>query len=234
MQTAVTSALQGGERCYSPIVWANLPVLVNSVVEPEWWNNAATCRRLALDLIGATGAGAIPVEVLHPQLCDALLAGDDKDQVAEDVLDQPAVQAALEVTRQLVSTIPLGILAVLPDLGSLTESVGTDGADDIVCDLAREVMPLGVAGVVVVDSTGRGAAAVRRVVRLAENFECPVILLRGEPEATFGDSWRVERADAPGTVSLSASSPTGVLLTPGDVSDTWTLAEVAAFGRRRD
>jgi hypothetical protein len=123
---------------------------------------------------------------------------------------------------------------VLPDLGSLTASVGTDGADDVVCDLAREVMPLGVAGVVVVDSTGRGTAAVRRVVRLAGNFECPVILLHGEPEVTVGDSWRVERADAPGTVSLSASSPTGVLLTPGDVSDTWTLAEVAAFGRRRD
>ena len=230
MQTTFASALLDGERCFAPIAWANLPVLVNSVVEPEWWSNAATCRRLALDLIGATGATAMPVEVLHPELCAALFAGDDKEEAAEDVLDQSAVRAALEVMRQLVSTIPVGVLAVLPDLGYLSEAVGTDGADDVVCDLAREVMPLGVAGVVVVDSTGSGAA-VRRVVRLAENFDCPVLLLSAGSEAT-GGAWRVERAGAPGVVSLDSSVPTGVLLTPGDVSDRWTLLEVAEFGRQ--
>ena len=230
MQTAFTNALLDGGRCFAPIVWAHLPVLVNSVVEPEWWTNAATCRRLALDLMGATGATAMPVDVLHPELCRALFAGEDKEEAAEDVLEQSAVRAALEVMRQLVSTLPVGVLAVLPDIGYLGEAVGTDGADDVVCDLARGVMPLGVAGVVVIDSTGSGAA-VRRVVRLAENFNCPVLLLTAGSEGTPG-AWRVERAGAPGVVTLDSSAPTGVLITPGDVSAGWNLSEVAEFGRQ--
>jgi hypothetical protein len=206
---------------------------VNLRADEKWWLNTVTSRRLLLDLVSSTGAQGVAVDVVHPADWAALTDGGDTEQFADDVLEDSSVAAALDALKRLVPTMPGPVLGVLPDIRPLETAMDSDLLSDALCDLSRGAMAAGLAGIVVLGQQA-DSSVVARVVRIADNFGCPVLSLGpaigAVDEVGNAASWALTRADADGVAAVDGAAVAGVVLTPGDVSAVWSRAEIAAFG----
>lgn len=217
--TALRKVLSGEGRSFAPFAWDALPAMVNVTVADGWWADPVLCRRLLLDLAGATQAQAVVVGILHPSEWKALEENPGFDELVDDPLGDQTISSAITKLRDLAAMMPVGVIAALPEL---TQG-GSDLSDDILCDIARGAMAAGIEAILI-SGVGGASAIVGRLTRLSDNFDLPVIVLDGE-----GTAREVTRN---GQVSASGVA-TGVVLTPGDVSRTWTLAQLREFGALR-
>lgn len=215
--TALKKALSGEGRCFTPYAWEALPAMVNVTVEAGWWGNPVLCRRLLLDLIGATSAQSAVVDILHPSEWKSLEESPGLDALSEDPLDDPTVTAAIGKLGNLTAMMPVGIIAALrvPSQGA------SDLVDDIFCDIARGAMEAGI-GAILIAGVNASSLLVGRLARLSDNFDLPVIVLDVDG--------LVREVTRQGQVSVSGTAANGVLLTPGDISGTWTLDQLREFG----
>ncbi|MBJ3778513.1 hypothetical protein [Acuticoccus mangrovi] len=211
---ALRDALAGKSRCFVPYAWEELPSLVNMSAGPGWWTDATGCRRLLLDLIGATGAHGAVVDILHPSEQRLLADEPGLEGLCDDVLDNPVVADAIDRLSRLAATVQVPLVAALPSF----HDGDADLVGDILCDIAGAAMGTGIAAILIAGADG---AVAGRIKRLADNFDLPVIVL-GE------DGAREITRD--GAVAVAGDVPAGVVLTPGDVSRSWTLAEIKQFG----
>lgn len=214
---ALREALSGKSRCFAPFAWEALPSLVNVTAASQWWTDATLCRRLLLDLIGATQAQAAVVDILHPVEQRQLSGPSSLQELADDPLDNAVVAAAIYKLRNLAGTMPMPVIAALPRFGDGSNDI----AEDVVCDIAGAAMSTGVQAVLIVGGNADGPVA-RRAKRLAENFDLPVIVI--------GDDGLAREVTFDGRVSFEAAVQVGAILTPGDVSLKWSLAEIKRFG----
>lgn len=218
--TVLRKALSGEGRCFVPFAWEALPAMVNVTVAAGWWNDPVLCRRLLLDLVGATQAQAVVVDVLHPFEWKALEEDPGFDELVDDPLGDHTVSAALTKLGSLVAMMPVPVIAALP----VPAGEASDLSDDIVGDIARGAMSAGI-GAILIPGMDADSPLVGRLTRLSDNFDLPVIVLdRG------GNAREITRN---GQVSQSKGAPVGVLVTPGDISMTWTLAQLREFGAGR-
>ena len=233
MDVVLGPALEGSSRAYTPYAWESLPDLVNLAVDDGWWLDAVTSRRMVLDLLGSTGAQGIAADVVHSRQWSELTKVEDLEDFVEDVIAESTIPEALESFGKFVSTVPAPVLGVLPAIQSLTDHADEDLLGDALCDLAREAMGTGLAALIVLGERA-DSPVLPRIVRLADNFGCPVISLgpSGAECTERGDStgWQAQRVDREGHVGVDGKSAAGVILTPGDVSAVWSRAEITAFG----
>jgi hypothetical protein len=216
---ALRKALVGEGRCFAPFAWEALPALVNVTVGTGWWTDPVLCRRLLLDLLGATDAQAAVVDILHPSEWKSLEQSPGLEELSDDGLGDPTVAAAITKLGNLAAMMPVDLIAALPVLGD----DASDLSDDILCDVARGAMATGI-GAILVAGVDTAGPLVKRLARLADNFDLPVIAL--------GKGDEVRETTGNGQVSLSGAASVGVVLTPGDIGRDWTLAQLREFGAR--
>lgn len=222
MDDVVRAALAGERRTFAPLVWEQLPRVVNAVEPGRWWSDPTTAARLAIDLAGSCDASALVVPLLGPSAIDEVRAAADPEDALDDVLGVAAAADALDALERIAVSSRVGAIGLVPSSAPLTDVADEAVVGDALCDLARDALERGALAILVAGPAEETSAPAARIARLAENFARPVIAVDdGNPPACrqVGGAGRIVVADAMGG---TAPGP-GLVLTPGDVSSSWDI-----------
>jgi hypothetical protein len=230
-------ALVGRGLAFAPIVWQALPALVHQE-RADWWRDPTVAQRLIADAAALAAADAMFVFAAGEAVRDALAAGERGDSALDGLASTAAVADGAELVRCLREVAEHAVVAAVPAPEALQRALDgaePEAAEDAFTDLCSAYLEAGADALAIIgEEGGEVGAGVTRAGRLAGLYGRPVLGVAerdGEAEA-----WD-ERGEPLGVISAQgewpASSTTGVVITPGDVSTRWDAARLRAVGAAR-
>lgn len=229
-------ALAGDGLAFAPIVWERLPALVHQE-RADWWWDPTVGQRLIADAAALAGADAMFVFAAAESVRSAVAEGARGDAALEALASGEAARHGIELVGALRATAPHAVIAAVPAPATLQRELGgedPDAAEDAFTDFVSSHLEAGADAVAVTGTEPlECSAGMDRALRLVELFGRRLLAVCSDDRATKG--WD-EHGDPLGVISPEGDWPdrvTGVVITPGDVSDRWDAARLRAVGTGR-
>ena len=213
-----------------------MPSLVHQE-RADWWQDPTIGQRLIADAAALAVADAMFVFVAAEAVTSAVADGSRGDAALDSLARTPAALRGVELVQCLHDAADHATIAAVPTPGGLLSELDgeeIEAAEDAFSDLASAYLHAGADALAV---TGARAdeihAGVTRAVELGKLYGRPVlgVCLAG------GDTQGWDQDGAPlGVISNGGQWPaaaTGVVITPGDVSDRWDADRLRAVGIAR-
>jgi hypothetical protein len=229
-------ALAGNGVAFAPIVWDQLPALVHHE-RADWWRDPTVGQRLIADAAALAGADAMfvyaPIEVVRLAVAEGARGDAALDALAsgEDARHGPELVQALRAAAQHA------VIAAVPAPAVLQRELGAeepDAAEDAFTDFVTSHLEAGADAVAVIGAEALEVTdGMDRALRLVELFGRRLLGVCGEDDET--KAWD-EQGEPLGVITREGDWPdrgSGVVITPGDISQRWDAARLRTVGSAR-